>query len=238
MDKLKVPVGGVWYGFNARSETGYDVTVTDEIVVREIFIENVYQVGPGDLADTGVVMDIGGNIGAFSIYCAALGAKKVHAFEPDSLNRAMLVSNIAENALGSVITVHPVGVSRDGAPARLVQGQGASFLEGVKGLTPAAARQAKRATREDVETVTLAAAYELAGVANCDILKVDCEGSEYGIFEGATPEIIAKARYITMEFHPADEVTFGRLVAKLTLTHNIHIIGRHDLGGQLYARLY
>ena len=60
---------------------GRDDSKTDAVVVREIWCENVYEVFDGDLSDTGIVVDLGANIGAFTLYAAALGAKKVIAVE-------------------------------------------------------------------------------------------------------------------------------------------------------------
>lgn len=235
---LKIIHEGRWWEFVTRMESGYDVTVTDEIVLREIFLENVYQVVAGDLDDTGVVVDVGGNIGAFGVYCAALGAKAVHTYEPDSLNYAVLEHNVAVNGLQAVVYPHKLAVGAQAGTGELVQGQGASFVRGVKRLTPEARRQVQRAESEPIELVPLAAVFADNGVPYCDILKIDCEGSEYQIIGGAPTKILRKARYITMEFHPADEETFGRMVARLSLTHNLHIIGRHTVGGQIYGRRY
>lgn len=239
MDRvIEVAHKGKWFEFLTRTESGYDVTVTDKIVIKEMFLLNVYQVFEGDFSDSGAVVDVGGNIGAFSIYAAALGAKKVYAFEPDSLNFEMLQQNIANNDLGAVIRPRKVGIAKGPGSVKLYQGQGASFVDGVKGLTPEAQRRLDTAPTEIVSTISLARAFSDADIHECDVLKVDCEGSEYNIFEAAKPTLLKKCKYITMEFHPANEVTFGKMIAKLSLTHNIHIIGRHDVGGQIYAKRY
>lgn len=239
MDRvLKVSCADKRYEFLTRTEAGYDVTVAAKIVIREIFSQNVYQVGPGDLEDTGVVVDIGGNIGAFDIYCAALGAKSIHTFEPDDLNWGVLLANIRANGLEAVIHPHHLGVSREAGSAELIQGQGASFFLEDRRLTREAKASYPAAVRQAVDTISLASVFADNGIANCDILKIDCEGSEYGIIAGADPEVLMKARYITMEFHSASAVIFGKMIAKLSLTHNLHIVGRHTMGGQIYGRLY
>jgi len=70
------------------------------------------------------------------------------------------------------------------------------------------------------------------------VLKIDCEGEEYKIFQAMSLDNLKKIAYITGEFHKADQQTYGELLAKLSLTHNIHIFGQHDLGGNFYARRY
>lgn len=61
-----------------------------------------------DPADT--LIDIGANIGQYSLLAAKRGVR-VHAFEPESQNFALLVRNIAINNLGSFITPWPVALS-------------------------------------------------------------------------------------------------------------------------------
>lgn len=234
---VSVHCNGKDYEFLIRTESGYDTSVTNALVIREIFEENVYQVKAGDVAGTGVVVDIGGNVGTFSIYCAALGAKKVYTYEPDSLNWEVLVENMQRNDLWRVVEANKLAVFSEEGAVELYQGQGASFLHGAKCLVGDDIQtRLLEAGHEVVRTITLDQVF--ADIAECDILKLDCEGSEYPIIAAADSETLAKARYITMEFHGTDADTFGRMVSKLTHTHNTHIIGHHGRGGQVYARRY
>lgn len=231
---------GDWIDFVGRSETGYDVTITDKIVIREIFKENVYQVFESDIDDTKTVIDLGGNIGAFSIYMAFMGAEKIVTYEPDTFNFDVLTQNIQANNLEHVITACKQGVLDNPGKVEIYNGQGGTFVQGLKVLNNAAQEfvMNNKPTVETVDVVSLEQVYKDNGVVYADILKVDVEGSEYKIFEAASPDYINKARYITMEFHAASAETFGKLIAKLSLTHNTHIIGRHDTGGQIYAKRY
>lgn len=226
--------------FLARSESGYDVTLTDKVVIREIFKENVYQITEGDIDDTKVVIDLGGNIGAFSIYMAAMGAEKVIAYDPDSYNFEILTQNIQINNMQDVIFPIKKGVLDNPGQVEILNGQGATFVQGVKVLTDAAHQAVidSNPTKETIEVVSLEQVYKENSVIYSDVLKVDIEGSEYKVFEGASPDTINKARYITMEFHPTTSDIFGNLISKLSLTHNIHIIGKYNVGGQIYAKRY
>ncbi|WP_438979919.1 FkbM family methyltransferase [Polynucleobacter sp.] len=226
--------------FVTRSKAGYDVTVTDKIVIGEIFGENVYQIEDGMFEDTGICIDIGGNVGAFSIYAIMRGAKKAYAFEPDTQNYNILLENIKINDLkGKVVPIKKGILDREDT-VKLYNGQGASFVKGNKTPTPEAQRilDTGDIPDEQIEVISLKEAYKQIEHVYCDVLKIDCEGSEYKIIEGADKDTINKARFITMEFHSTDEVTFGKMIAKLSLTHNIHIIGKYDVGGQIYAHRY
>lgn len=61
--------------------------------------------GEGD-----VLYDVGANMGQYSMLAAKRGVR-VHAFEPDSQNFALLCRNIAVNKLGHLITPWPIALS-------------------------------------------------------------------------------------------------------------------------------
>lgn len=235
-EKIVVFHNGRDIEFLTRNESGYDVAITDRIVIREIFGENVYQVFDNDIMDTGIVIDIGANIGAFTMYAELLGAK-VFSYEPDPQNFDILKMNIANNKFNAVL--HQKGVYNERGSFELWPGQGASFIVGNKTESPSVKEnlESGKVKTSTIETVTLEDVYIENKIVYCDILKIDVEGSEYKILE-AHPDVIAKAKYITMEFHHTDEITFGKMISKLSLTHNIHIIGRYNNGGQVYAKRY
>lgn len=60
---------------------------------------------PGD-----VLYDVGANMGQYSLYAAKRGIR-VHAFEPESQNFALLCRNIAVNKLGDLITPWPIALT-------------------------------------------------------------------------------------------------------------------------------
>ncbi len=59
-----------------------------------------------------IFLDIGANIGAYSVMMASLDCiKRVHAFEPTPLTLGELSANIGLNPNASKITVHPIALS-------------------------------------------------------------------------------------------------------------------------------
>jgi FkbM family methyltransferase len=58
-----------------------------------------------------VLLDVGANIGLYSLYAATARGCRVFAFEPESQNYAQLNRNIQANRLGERITAYPCALS-------------------------------------------------------------------------------------------------------------------------------
>ena len=57
-----------------------------------------------------------------------------------------------------------------------------------------------------VNTVGMNDLFKTCGVTNCDLLKMDCEGSELAILSAAAPDVLVKIETIIMEYHNPAEV--------------------------------
>ncbi len=57
-----------------------------------------------------VFLDIGANVGIYSIYAAAIGGCRVFAFEPESQNYAILNKNIVANSLWDQVRAYPLAL--------------------------------------------------------------------------------------------------------------------------------
>lgn len=198
---------------------------TDPIVIREIWEENVYEVHDTHFNRNGVVVDIGANIGSFSIYAAHFGAK-VYAVEPEPHNLEALNKNIDLNNLREKIVVCPYGISNYKGVAIINDiGGGSTIKDSV-------------VTGSEIEVMTLDNLFTLYGISNVDVLKIDVEGSETEIILGASKEIINRCKYITMEFDIRSGSTMGSIVQKLSETHHVRTMGSWERGGMIWAWLY
>jgi FkbM family methyltransferase len=63
------------------------------------------------LNDKTILIDVGANVGMYSIYAAKLKNARVFAFEPESQNYSLLLKNIISNELQDLITAFPVSLS-------------------------------------------------------------------------------------------------------------------------------
>lgn len=204
--------------------TGRDDMESDLVVVKESWVENTYQLFEDDFNDTGVVFDIGANIGAFSVYAASLGAR-VFAFEPEPANFYLLNENVTQ------IDSPPITICNMAIAYSLAEkGYPMTKDGGNSKYSPDGEVMAA--------CITLEEALNLNGIVYADVLKIDVEGAEYDILLNCDDDTLQKFRYITMEFHETDDSTFGLMVARLTKWFNVHIIGSHTTGGQIYAKRY
>lgn len=198
---------------------------TDEIVIREIWEENVYEVDPGHYNKGGVVIDIGANIGSFSIYSAHCGAT-VYAVEPEPNNLKALKNNIDINNMQDKIHVLPYGISDYKGIAVISDEGGGSTIkdDGIFG--------------QEIEIMPLNMLFDLYHIESVDVLKIDVEGSEVEIILGASKESLNKCKYITMEFDIRTGDRMGDMVRKLSETHHVRTMGSWERGGMIWAWIY
>lgn len=198
---------------------------TDQIVVREIWEENVYEVNDGHFNKGGVVVDIGANIGTFSIYSASKGAK-VYAVEPEPNNAQALRKNIELNNMQGLIVHVPFGISDREHVATITDMGGGSTIkdDGMPGT--------------EINLISLDDLFSLYPINEVDILKIDVEGSEVDIILGASKENLNKCKYITMEFDIRSGSKLGAMTQKLSETHHVRTMGSWERGGMIWAWLY
>lgn len=198
---------------------------TDEIVVKEIWEENVYEAHDTHFNRGGVVIDIGANIGSFSIYAAYFKAK-VYAIEPEPHNLKALKNNIKLNGLDLSITVCPYGISDYEGIATISDTGGGSTIvdDGIYGA--------------EINVITLDSFFEKNAIQDVDFLKIDVEGSEPNIILPTSKEYLNKCKNIAIEFDVRTGDQMGAIVQKLSETHHVRTMGSWERGGMIWAWLY
>jgi FkbM family methyltransferase len=160
----------------------------DVITVFVNFVRQDY----GRLPSGGTVVDIGANFGAFALLVARQGASRVIAFEPNSAAHACLERNVRENGLGGVVQARRLAVTA-------TPGQHVRFPVAPSAYNRIAGHD-EQGDYETVKTTSLERIVATEAMGGIDLLKLDCEGSEYDIlFAPDAP--LDQVREIRMEYH-------------------------------------
>lgn len=195
---------------------------SDVNVIREAIDENAYGIQPDMALET--VLDIGANIGAFSLFAAMMFPNaRIISYEPEPSNRAMLESNIALNNLHNRITWWPYAVSNRRGRQSITQQCGNSRLL----ATFDGASNPAQATTVGCDTITLADVVRDNKIETCDFFKLDAEWSEFEILDAAE-DVMRRFKRIAIEPHGTNvpKEKMDALFLRLSKTHNIeHKIG-------------
>jgi FkbM family methyltransferase len=219
---------------------------TDEVTFREVWDQAEYH-GAEPYVQGHLVLDVGANVGAFSLWALHHGAAKVLAYEPEPGNYAMLAAHTA----GLNVDARQLAVMDD--PGHIYLDAGPDDRHG--GGTHCAYGQPLPADWEDQGMVRVEAAgindvlreaIELGG-GLVGVVKIDCEGGEYPIIDGVHGDLLAQVRCIVMEFHGPGmphlphlqgAAQVGPLLAKLAEYGRLDVLGRPSMGGTLTWRRY
>jgi FkbM family methyltransferase len=137
------------------------------------------------------VLDIGANIGDSPIYFALNGARRVIALEPYPRVCSIAQANVRMNGFEGIIEVHQMGCAGVDGSVTLnpdVQSTGRS------GLLPSTEGMSLRL----VSLPTLVREFH---IEDGSILKIDCEGCEYGVISRVGAETLRKFQQIQIEYH-------------------------------------
>ena len=185
---------------------GFKITTGDGIssgTIVVIFVKKDY----GEVPESNsIIIDIGANIGCYSLYAAQSEGTKIYAFEPMPENFALLQENVKQNNLEEQIKVFPYAVSGEEEERTLYLGSSPlhSFLPIQK--SPFHAKFSQDAQSQEQESITvpcisLQQVFDDNNIRLCDLLKIDCEGGEYDILYNLPAEYYKRISHIRMEYH-------------------------------------
>lgn len=155
---------------------------------------------------TDIIVDIGANIGSFSIWAARQATQgMVYAFEPDEHNFALLQTNARRNHCPNIKVFHQAVSDQDGSISFYQQSKENNvnhtmFPDGF-------------ATKVDVPSITLESFLRSTGISTIHLLKIDAEGAEYPILLSTPASVFKKIEKIYVEYH--DYIDHGHRVETL-----------------------
>ena len=168
----------------------YEVLAWESYKVPERLIE------PGSVK---TIIDCGANIGLTALYLAdRYPNARIVSVEPDPVNFALLVRNT--KAEPRIIPVQAALVGKRQGPVILSQDRPAcgNSISSASGGSSSGSSGGSSGGIE-VASVTMADLCAAHGIASIELLKVDIEGAEEGVF--ADPQFLRMVRYVMIELH-------------------------------------
>ena len=159
-------------------------------LLLEIFVNGCYRDALGG-AGGGTIVDIGANIGAFTLQALTLTDASVHAYEPHPRTAAVLRHNVEANGFAGRVAIHEEAVSR-GEGSLPLAASGPSLASS---LYPTAGQPAVTVPCVSLDTVVARAGGPVS------LVKIDAEGAEVDILGGASPDALRVVPRLVLECH-------------------------------------
>jgi FkbM family methyltransferase len=172
-----------------------------------------------ELTEEDIFFDVGANIGLYSLYAAkSKPGCTIFSFEPESQNYARLCKNIALNAVANVVPCSfPLSDREAFDYFRVSSIEPGSALHSLEVAGDFRRRPVGLALRQGVLSTTLDALVERYGLPAPTILKIDVDGIEEKILDGARAILgSAKLRTALIELNFYDPVGFAESARKIT----------------------
>jgi FkbM family methyltransferase len=144
--------------------------------------------GPGK-----VVVDIGANVGLFTMLAASYGSKVI-SIEPNPINYFFLLINLKKNKFANTIPLNLAVGQQAGLRSLFVaeQPSGSSFYSN---------QAIGNEFAVSINSITINQMFGELNLDHIDFLKVDCEGSEYEILLKQDNKFFDAVDRIALEYH-------------------------------------
>jgi FkbM family methyltransferase len=166
------------------------------LMVDEVFVREWYRIA-GMPPENATMLDVGANIGAVTLYWAQRSPSlRVHCYEPNPAAFETLQRNVELNKVNGRATLFPVGVGRSRGTLQLWVDIPTDFSTAYSDAAPE-----EGARRLEVPVVGIDDAWDRIGRRAVWLLKVDTEGAEADILEGASADFLGAVQNVIIEYH-------------------------------------
>lgn len=196
------PPGGP--SFAVRWSSGFDLENAIEVFRDEVYRSDVH---------ARVVVDGGAGTGDSALYFCEQGARRVYAFEPHPESFALAVRNVRASGWGERVDLREEALAgEDGNPELAFP---ADVLSAAS-LRPVPQSEARwkfgarlRVRARSLDSIVAGIPEDRIG-----LLKLDCQGAEYGILAAASSRTLARIDQIVLEYGRGTQDLPTRLAAE------------------------
>lgn len=177
--------------------------------LREIYLWKIYE-SVNRVEEGDIVVDVGAEVGSFTLKAAIQGASTVLAFEPYSPNFQCLLGNIERNRWlfreSKIMSFETALADKEGtATLWLHEQSGSNSLVAIE----------RNDQHTKVAIHTLDAALERAGVKHVDFIKIDVEGAAHIVLRGASKALEERPNLAIAVYHWEREAEEIRKMLKI-----------------------
>lgn len=203
------------------NKIAFDVPASLHQVFKEIFMADVYNIGRlmRVLPDDPLVIDIGANAGFFDILLLSkIKNAQIYAYEPLSSNIERMRSVASSNRrFDKSVTINSFAVTGTSREMLRLYAQDTEdnqvVASSLKGFN------ADNTKELWIPAISFSEIMANIPKAKIDLLKMDCEGSEYDIVLNTPPDIVRRVERMLIEVHDIDSQfnihTFSRYLGEL-----------------------
>jgi FkbM family methyltransferase len=167
------------------------------VIFKEIWINHCYVDTDFDVSRARVVVDIGAHVGMFALWVAANNPNaRVICLEASQQMCEFLQSNIVTNKFSNIVFLQAACGGKSGEAILY-----ARESPWANSLCPGDDRGHQFRPAGTTLVLTLTDLFEQFNIKRCDLLKLDCEGSEFQILLNASAAIVAGIQRIALEYH-------------------------------------
>jgi FkbM family methyltransferase len=149
------------------------------------------------IAPGAVVLDVGANVGISAMmmarWCGAEG--HIYAFEPSPTPKKLLAEHLRMNDLGDRVTICDFALSDS-------EGTATFYASGISGKSALSGANIGQSAEEVKVPVTTIDAYCQANKIKPSLIKIDVEGFEFNVLNGARKTLKEARPSILVELHP------------------------------------
>lgn len=167
----------------------------DTATISVIFIKRDY----GKIKEKVIIIDIGANIGTFSLYAASSTDNTIiYAYEPMPENYQLLSENIKANKLEDRIIPYNLGVAASNGDRKLY----------ISGRSPFYSMHTKAESDQfiNIRCISLQEVFKSNKINECGLLKIDCEGAEFEILYNTPDSYFQRIKEIKLEYHNQKDI--------------------------------
>ena len=204
------------------------VKSTDLMQLTTIWLIREYEAPGFEIKENDTIIDVGGHIGLFMLFCEQFCRKgKIYCFEPALDNYRIFLDNVKLNNLENVFSFNTAVSKQDGNIPLYLNDDASGhslFL--------------KNSNSIQVDSITLQKIFDLNNIKKCNLLKLDCEGSEYEIINSLPDSYFSMIDKMIIEYHFAEK--YPKLLAELTkklelMSFSVNVNKSGDDRGLIFA---